>query len=397
MHLSSLGAALLIGAAYAAPVTSDGAYAPTDITESQAALEYLAATAKSINAAALAKSTGTCTAENIVVRREWSTLSPTEKSAYIDAVLCVQNSAALTPADLIPGARTRFDDFVGTHINQTLNIHYTGTFLAWHRWFTYNYEQVLKNECGYTGTQPYWNWGLTADDTTKAGQLFDGSDLSMSGNGEYIANRSDLQLTLFSYPIVYLPAGDGGGCVTSGPFANMSVNLGPVSLPLNGGGVETGTGFDYNPRCLVRDLGTKVNALYANFTSIVDLITSYNDIYDFQMRMQGYPGSGSIGVHGGGHYTIAGNPGADVFTSPGDPAFYLHHSMIDRVWWIWQNLDLENRQNAISGTGTFLNYPASANTTLDTVINLGYAVPGASIAMSEIMSTISGPFCYTYE
>lgn len=54
-----------------------------------------------------------------------STLSSDEKKAYTDAVLCVQNSAALTPSDLIPGAKTRFDDFVGTHINQTMFIHYT--------------------------------------------------------------------------------------------------------------------------------------------------------------------------------------------------------------------------------------------------------------------------------
>jgi tyrosinase len=219
----------------------------------------------------------------------------------------------------------------------------------------------------------------------------------MSGNGEYIAGRGELALTLGDYPIVYLPAGEGGGCVESGPFANMSVNLGPVNLFLNGGGTETGTGLDYNPRCLVRDLGTAVNAKYANFTAMTDLLTSYDNVYDFQTYMQGYPGSSSIGVHGGGHYTIAGNPGADVFSSPGDPAFYLHHSMIDQMWWIWQNLDLANRQNAISGTGTFLNAPASANTTLDTVIDIGNAVPGASIAMSELMSTIAGPFCYTYE
>ena len=74
-------------------------------------------------------------------------------------------------------------------------------------------------------------------------------------------------------------------------FSELSVNLGPVSLPLNGGSVETGTGLDYNPHCLVRDLGTKVNALYANFTSIVDLIASYDNVYDFQTWMQGYPGS----------------------------------------------------------------------------------------------------------
>jgi len=244
----------------------------------------------------------------------------------------------------------------------------------------------------------YWNWGLTASNTTQDGQLFDGSELSMSGNGDYVAGRGDLELTLEDYPIVYLPAGDGGGCVTSGPFANMSVNLGPVVQPLSNGTDEYGAGLDYNPRCLVRDLGTKINALYANFTSIVDLISTHSTVYDFQTWMQGYPGSGNIGVHGGGHYTIAGNPGADVFTSPGDPAFYLHHGMIDRVWWIWQHMDLEARQNAISGTGTFLNSPASANTTLETVIDIGYAVGSdSSIVMSELMSTIAGPFCYTYE
>jgi tyrosinase len=246
-----------------------------------------------------------------------------------------------------------------------------------------------------TNDYRYWNWGLSSSNTP-ASPVFDGSATSMSGNGEYIAGRGPLVLALESYPDLYLPAGTGGGCVTSGPFKNMTVNLGPVSLPLNGGGSLTGTGLDYNPRCLKRDIGTAVNQLYANCTSIVNLITQNNDIWDFEMVMQGIPGSGSIGVHGGGHYTIAGDPGADVFTSPGDPAFYLHHSMIDRVWWIWQNLDLANRQNAISGTGTFLNYPPSANTTLDTVINIGYA-GGTSIAMSELMSTTEGPFCYTYE
>jgi tyrosinase len=217
----------------------------------------------------------------------------------------------------------------------------------------------------------------------------------MSGNGEYIPGRGPLTLALPGYPNIYLPAGTGGGCVTSGPFKDMTVNLGPVSLPLNGGTQLTGSGLAYNPRCLQRDIGTAINQAYANCTSIINLITQNHNIWDFEMAMQGVPGSGSIGVHGGGHYTIAGNPGADVFVSPGDPAFYLHHSMIDRVWWIWQNLDLDTRTNAISGTGTFLNYPPSPNTTLDTVIDIGYA-GGSHVSMRELMSTTSGPFCYTY-
>jgi tyrosinase len=135
--------------------------------------------------------------------------------------------------------------------------------------------------------------------------------------------------------------------------------------------------------------------------------------------MQGVPGSGTIGVHGGGHFTINGDPGGDLFTSPGDPAFFLHHGQIDRVWSIWyvfhspspkpdkeetriltliphrQALDYPNRKNAISGTGTFLDAPPSANTTLNTPINLGYS-GGTTVLMSELMSTVSGQFCYMY-
>jgi tyrosinase len=388
LTLTSL--AFLIAAAFTAPVLDDN---------DAAALNELAQLATANELAALANATTkrstTCTQRNMSVRKEWGSLTAAERIAYTDAVLCFQNKTALTPISLIPGARSRFDDFVGVHINQTLRIHYTGTFLAWHRYFTWNYEQGLRNECGYTGTQPYWNWGLYSSDTTSS-PVFDGTDTSMSGNGKYIAGLGPLTLSLGSYPNVYLPAGTGGGCVTTGPFKNMTVNLGPVALPLNNGTELTGTGLNYNPRCLKRNIGSAVNQLYANCTSIVNLITRNQDIWDFEMTMQGVPGSGSIGVHGGGHFTIAGDPGADLFTSPGDPAFYLHHSMIDRVWWIWQNMDLANRRNAISGTGTFLNEPPSANTTLDTVIDIGYA-GGTSIAMKKLMSTTDGPFCYTYE
>src|ERR1700737_5662618 len=59
-----------------------------------------------------------------------STLTAAERIAYTNAVLCFQNKSAQTPTSLVPGARSRFDDFVGTHINQTLNIHYTVSILV---------------------------------------------------------------------------------------------------------------------------------------------------------------------------------------------------------------------------------------------------------------------------
>ena len=54
-----------------------------------------------------------------------SAFSTSEKKAYINAVLCLQSKPALTPSSLAPGAKTRYDDFIATHINQTLIIHFT--------------------------------------------------------------------------------------------------------------------------------------------------------------------------------------------------------------------------------------------------------------------------------
>lgn len=60
--------------------------------------------------------------------------------------------------------------------------------------------------------------------------IFDGSATSLSGNGEYIANKGDIIVTGNDGSTFILPSGSGGGCVTQGPFANMTVNLGPVAL-----------------------------------------------------------------------------------------------------------------------------------------------------------------------
>jgi tyrosinase len=170
-----------------------------------------------------------------------------------------------------------------------------------HRYFTWQYEQALRNECGYTGYQPYWNWAKTAITGLEKSPMLDGSDYSMSGNGEFIPGRGNVILGGNGLPEIPIPAGSGGGCVTSGPFKDMKVNLGPVALGLtNGSTIANGDGLSYNPRCLKRDLTDYTNKRWANATSIVSLILGSKDVESFQMEMQGVPGSGNIGVHGGG-------------------------------------------------------------------------------------------------
>lgn len=111
-------------------------------------------TADQISTDSDSENRGECTPENVRVRRDWRDFSSEQRKSYIDSVLCLQKLPSQTPSDLAPGARSRYDDFVATHINQTQTIHFTGTFLAWHRYYIWNFEQALRNECGYTGDYP---------------------------------------------------------------------------------------------------------------------------------------------------------------------------------------------------------------------------------------------------
>lgn len=83
---------------------------------------------------------------------------------------------------------------------------------------------------------------------------------------------------------------------------------------------------------LKRDLNNYIATRYGNQTA-VDILMATPDIEIFQNTMLG--ADINLGVHGGGHFSL--DPALlDFFASPSDPAFFLHHSNIDRVWTLWQ-------------------------------------------------------------
>lgn len=178
----------------------------------------------------------------------------------------------------------------------------------------------------------------------------------------------------------------------------MVVHLGPVAPAVNPPPPPNPRpdGYGDNPRCLRRDISNKLTMQYARTEHIVDLITQSPDIATFQNVMQGVGGGAGfgMGVHGAGHFTIAGDPGGDFYTSPNDPAFWVHHSMIDRTWTIWQSLDLDSRTEVIAGSSTMMGF--GPEQTLDDPIDLGVAADRV-YTIRELVSVVDGPFCYVYE
>jgi tyrosinase len=83
-----------------------------------------------------------------------SDLSVDERKEYIRAVLCLQSKPAKAPKDTVPGALSRFDDFVATHMTMAGMLHSPTNLFAAHRYFIHVYEKALREECGYKGYQP---------------------------------------------------------------------------------------------------------------------------------------------------------------------------------------------------------------------------------------------------
>ncbi|GAB7350570.1 hypothetical protein MBLNU459_g1146t1 [Dothideomycetes sp. NU459] len=330
-----------------------------------------------------------CTSENTLVRKEWGSMSKSARVAYTDAVTCLQSLPSQLDSATYPGAKSRYDDFMAIHINMTSRIHLNGYFLSWHRGFVRLYELALQNECGYNGSQPYWNWPLWASDLSGS-PLFDGSAYSLGSDGAKVANESDVVVG----PGVTLPHGSGGGCVHSGPFVNYTVPFRSFQFAEALTGEPPVDAFEYTPRCLSRDLNSYIATRYTNATDVATLLAAKN-ISNFQGILSGAPATYNLGTHGGGHFSM-GNQGADFFASPGDPAFYLHHAQIDRLWTKWQAQDILVRPFELSGTQTVLDIPPSANVTFNDT--LSWSVAGPNKKVCELAVVGSSPFlCYKYE
>ncbi|KNG91292.1 tyrosinase central domain protein [Aspergillus nomiae NRRL 13137] len=329
-----------------------------------------------------------CSPDKLVIRKEWRELAVAERTDYINAIYCLRERSSALPNEKFPGVRDRLDDFVATHINYTTRIHQNGLLLPWHRHFIFLWEATLREECGYKGSLPYWNWALDAY-TLFDSPMLNGNAVSLSGNGAFEANET---LSCTSDGTECLPRGTGNGCVRSGPFANFQVHLAPIDSNLaRPYASPPPNAFDYKPHCLTRSLNPFIMAVFNNDT-IGDRLLGAANITEF-LRIMEPSGFDDMGAHGGGHHSIGGDM-QNLFISPQDPVFMLHHAMIDRIWSIWQRHDPPNRRNALNGTTIIYNPPDAPFVTLDTVMEFG--VLDSPRKVREVMDPIDYEYCYAY-
>ena len=286
----------------------------------------------------------TCT--TTLKRKAWHVLTNAEKKAYLDAELCLMWK--------IPGktglaaAKSRFDDLIKTHQLQTSWVHNDGLFLPFHRLLMHAHETLLRNECGYTGAQPYW------DEVHDAGKF----------------TTSDI------FDATYGFGGDGVGtgankCIKTGPFANYTLHVGP--------------GTANTDHCITRSISNQFSANSGKVN--IDECLSKPSYATAWPCMEAKP-------HAGGHGGVGGEM-VNPTSSPGDPLFYMHHSFLDKVWWDWQKRDFTKRLTEISGYETAVR-PSTGwvNASMNSKLYMYDIVPNATIG--ELMDTRGDRLCFEY-
>ncbi|KAK0119415.1 hypothetical protein ONS95_010867 [Cadophora gregata] len=127
------------------------------------------------------------------------------------------------------------------------------------------------------------------------------------GNGAYIENITGLIDTAG----ITIPGRTGGGCVTTGPWANLMVPMGP------------GNNLSCNPHYLRRDFAPSLAISKLN-SSVLAWVQQADTYAQYDRRVQSMtPDIAAFATHGGGHSGVGGAVGefSDFYSSTGEPIF----------------------------------------------------------------------------
>lgn len=223
----------------------------------------------------------------MVIRKDANTLSSDERLELTSTILELKR-------------RGIYDQFVLRHANANMRaIHRCPAFLPWHRRFIWDFERELQRVSGNSQLAlPYWNW---AEGSSNASMWDD--DL-LGGNGD---------------PVTQV--------VNSGPFKRGEWTV------VNSGGRAAGPltrAFGREP--WARSLPTHQQILQVLAITPYDIPAWDENVnQSFRNQLEGFVGPN---LHNRGHGWVGGS--MLPMTSPNDPVFFMHHCMVDKIWYEWQ-------------------------------------------------------------
>ncbi|KAJ7091863.1 Di-copper centre-containing protein [Mycena belliarum] len=344
------------------------------------------------------------------VRKEWRSLPHKERADWITAVNCLAKlphdrmfKPSVNPPDIAPyNASGSLFDGIGS-LTQTLNslakilfmhtwIHYTGQFLPWHRWYINTFDQALRSRCGYRGSSPYWDW--TKGSPSPSSRVRVMQYLPVSGLGGWGAASTQYHVLdgAFSASSSFRP---------SYPYPHIMWRNYTLFPPLDK--LIPIPGFVWNLSMPATD----------NFTRpVVEGI-----INGFEGDFRNFHATLESGPHTYVHLCVSGDMAGvcpvgappDCITAPtfsaNDPLFFLHHAMVDRIWYKWQHKHKSNKNAFFGGSvqrlenaTAFLRYQTGGPPflSMDSVIPTN-GLATSPVILSDVMSTTEGPLCYIYD
>ncbi|CAG7849836.1 SubName: Full=Uncharacterized protein {ECO:0000313/EMBL:CCA75426.1} [Serendipita indica DSM 11827] len=314
------------------------------------------------------------TCPRVSVRKEWRKLTKAEKRAYIKATKCLQSKPDY---GISPISDKMYDAFVYIHENNWFGFHATASFPVWHRWFVWLREVTLREQCGYSGPTPYWNYTMDYKDLF-ASPFFTEPETGFGTHG--------------TVPYEAM-TGATGYKVDNGAFANLFVNL-------------------PEPHYLTRnftlwkdsDPNQQYGKAFGNWVSPQQVQTTLaaQTFWDFEKVLDGIGAPMSLGVHNTVHFNNNGDwygPGwlantkyfPFASTAPNDPAFFPHHAYVDAVFWKWQQAP--GHQYDYGGS-TNISDPTQNDAKITDLLPFSGFGPDIPVALT--LRTEAFPLCYTY-
>jgi len=187
------------------------------------------------------------------------------------------------------------------HTDNIGNVHNDGLFLPWHRSYLLELENRLAQE-DCTVTIPYWDWSRLA--------TLSSSDVFGAGSHQLGMSSGCSRVGPFAYPGYVFTATTQNEVLGAGVRGCLERSVMPIPAP-NRSQVES-------------HVQTTPASLYQAFTGRVE---------DWHNRI---------------HCDMGATAAMCSAASANDPLFFLHHAMVDNIWYRWQ-LESDAHKNSHSG------------------------------------------------